>query len=166
MWFVRKQKRNQEGKIIDNGGVWEIVDEPTGVEYGDICRIENAYGGWHYYTITKEDEIFESDWDTVEKDYYRNYTTAEYGWIAPDGTFYGCDYEDHAHCIYAVSDMYESAAEKAGWIKIYRDPTMARYHPERVNDFDGCYWICDSAVMTPAQKKTLYDRGFKIEIEM
>lgn len=163
MWFVRKQKRNSEGKIVANGGVWEIVDEPTGVEYGDLCRVENAYGGWHYYTITKEDEIFESDWDTVEKEYYRAYTDAEYGWIAPDGTFYGCDYEDHAHCIYAVSNMYESNAEQAGWIKIYRDSTMALYHPERTNDFDSCYWICDSEIMTPEQKKTLYERGFKIE---
>lgn len=161
MWFVRKRKRNQAGQIIDNGGIWEIVDEPTGVEYGDVCRVENAYGGWHFYTITKEDEIFESDWDTVEREQYAAYQDAEYGWIAPDGTFYGCNYEDHAHCIYAVSGMYESIAERMGWIKIYRDPTMARYHPERVNEFDGCYWIYDSEIMTDAQKKTLYERGFK-----
>lgn len=163
MWFVRKRKHNTAGEIIDNGGVWEIMDEPTGVEYGDMCRVENAYGGWHYYTITKEDEIFESDWDTVEREQYQSYTDAEYGWIAPDGTFYGCNYENHAHCIYAVSGMYESNAERAGWIKIYRDPTMARYHPERTNEFDGCYWITDSEMMTPAQKKTLHERGFKIE---
>jgi len=163
MWFVRKRKRNAAGEIIDNGGVWEITDEPTGVEWGDMCRIENAYGGWHYYTITKEDEIFESDWDTVEREQYQSYTDAEYGWIAPDGTFYGCNYEDHAHCIYAVSGMYESNAERAGWIKIYRDPTMVRYHPERTNEFDGCYWIVDSEMMTVEQKKTLYKRGFKIE---
>ena len=163
MWFVHKRKRNAAGEIIDNGGIWEIIDEPTGVEWGEVCRVENAYGGWHYYTITKEDEIFESDWDTVEREQYQSYTDAEYGWIAPDGTFYGCNYEDHAHCIYAVSGMYESMAERAGWIKIYRDPTMARYHPERTNEFDGCYWISDSEMMTDAQKKTLYERGFKLE---
>lgn len=160
MWFVHK-RRMQDGHYADNGGVWEIMDSPTGVEWGDMVRIENAYGGWHFYTISPDDEIFESDWDTVERNYYMSKTNAEYGWIAPDGTWYGCEYEDHAHCIYAVSGLYESQAEQQGWIKIYRDPVMATWHPERTNEFDGCYWIVDSEKMTEAQKHTLHIRGFK-----
>ncbi len=38
MWFVHK-RRIQNGRYVDNGGIWEIVDEPTGVECGDVCRI-------------------------------------------------------------------------------------------------------------------------------
>ena len=163
-WFVHKIAYDETRRHKIDRGYFEIVDGPlTGAEWGDKVKLENAYSGWHYYTIQPDDEIIESDWDTVERQYYLDKQDAEYGWIAPDGTFYGCEYEDHAHCIYAISNMYETQAEEAGWIKIYRDAIMASWHPEHTNVFDGYYYIDANVKMTSEQKKTLYQRGFKIE---
>ena len=76
--------------------------------------------------------------------------------------FYGCGYMDHAVCLYAIAGLDTLAAEQAGYIKIYRDPTLAKYMPECAKDDEFVYYIDPQHVMTKAQKDTLLERGFKV----
>ena len=86
-----------------------------------------------------------------------------HGWIDKNGIFYGCNYEEHAYCVYRISGLHEDEAERAGWIKIYRDPQLANNYPEFSNGTD-CVYYHDSinSRLTKAQKDTLLSRGFNI----
>ena len=146
MWFLQKK----------NGECWQITRERVKPYVGKLVRLENSNGGYHYYKITEQDEIFSSTWEKVLYEYYKNNQNTQYGWLSPRGEFFGCEYYDHAQCIHIVSGMYEKDAELAGWIKIY-------YEPARSENPNGCsYWLPDSWRMTKAQRDELLMRGFNV----
>ena len=147
-------------------GYWEITDDNHAPPYfiGETIRIENARGGFHYHTVCEKDEFIYSTWQEIETNRFLKNQDADYGWIDKKGNFYGCEYEEHAYCIRAISNMDEYEAERNGWIKIYRDPTMKKINPKFSNAFDTCYYFdFINCHMTKAQEETLIERGFYIE---
>jgi len=147
MWFLRKR----------NGECWKITQEHNEPYIGKLVRLENYNGGYHYYKIVEQDEIFSSDWETVLYNYYKNNQKSEYGWLNREGQFFGCDKYDHAQCIYNISGMYEQDAEKVGWIKIYYDPSMPSARDDGI-----CWYIKDIRRITHEQKDELLMRGFNV----
>jgi len=144
MKFLHEYSHYPNGQVIENG-YWAIE--------GD--RLVNSCGGWHPYTPSPDDEIIDSDWDTIEKLYAKSKINndATTGWIAPDGTFYGCDYRSHGW-IARYLDMTEREMEIHGYVKIFD------VFP---NSYDGVkygYW-CEKH-LTEAQKKVLEQKGIVI----
>jgi hypothetical protein len=41
-----------------------------------------------------------------------------YGWLSPDGTFYGCGYTKHSELAELYFDKSELEMEKTGWVKV------------------------------------------------
>lgn len=94
--------------------------------YGEIWI--NMRGGW--CPKSNGDEIVavaeypnkEEFIDANRKDVYSYLINpkSDCGWLAPDGTFYGCDYASHSDvaCLYFNKD--DVALEKEGWVKIFR----------------------------------------------
>lgn len=148
MKFLHELQKRDNGKIWDNG-YWEITDDPP-YKPGYQIRVENRHGGWHYHTITEDDEIIESDWQTIDRKYFLSKSDSPYGWIDKDGTFYGCDYFEHIDCALVCFDLYEGAAEQAGYVKVYKDNGGLTYYHE--------------GFLTDAQRQTLIDRGIELFI--
>lgn len=95
-------------------------------EYGEIWQ--NLRGGW--CLKSDKDEIL-SIAEYPDKDEFINANRKEvfsylikpnsdYGWLAPDGTFYGCDYANHSDLATFYFDKDDIELEKEGWVKIYR----------------------------------------------
>ena len=45
---------------------------------------------------------------------------SDYGWLAPDGTFYGCDYASYSDVACFYFDKDDAVLEEEGWVKIFR----------------------------------------------
>lgn len=146
MKFLHELEKRDNGKVWDNG-YWEIVDEPP-YKAGYCVKVENNCGGWHYHTITKNDEIIESDWTTINHNYYLNKTDSPYGWIDKEGNFYGCDYFEHNDCAITCFGLYEGSAERAGYVKVYKENNELTYYHE--------------GFLTDAQRQTLINRGIEL----
>lgn len=140
-WFLHEKINGHDN------GYWKI-NCTTKPLIGERIKVENVSGGQHFHTITEEDELIFSTWETVLKQYFLNRTDSPYGWIDREGHFYCCDFMEHAFCADVCFDMSELEAERRGYIKIYSD------------EDDGYY--C-STLMTTAQKRTLEERGFVVE---
>ncbi len=140
--FLREKKVYSNGRIEDNGW-WEIQ--------GD--RLVNCNGGWHDYIPNSDDEIVEVD-DIKELDFsYLLNPNSTYGWIAPDGTFYGCSSYEHDMIARMVLkfDEGEWEAEERGYIKIFFDPI----------DFKPNWY--SNLRITKKQRDELLIRGFEID---
>ena len=148
MKFLHILEKRDNGYIWDNG-YWEIIDDPP-YEPGCCVKLENSSGGWHFHTITKNDEIIESDWETVERKYYLSKSDSPYGWIDKDGVFYGCSYFEHNDCALACFGIYEGVAEQTGYVKVYKDNDELTYYHE--------------GFLTDAQRQTLINRGIELFI--
>lgn len=98
-----------------------------GIQKGEVVWV-NMRGGW--CPKTNEDNVIEianypdesSFIEAHRKDIYSYLIIpdSDLGWLAPDGTFYGCDWASHndvAVCYFGKSDF---TLEKEGWIKIFR----------------------------------------------
>lgn len=102
-----------DGKRIDNGW-WEIQG----------THLVNAVGGMHSYTPHKDDIIIEAEsWDEVDCSGML-VPESPYGWVAPDGRFYGCDWAEHATIARLVLKSSEQELEKTH-VKVYR-PLMGQ----------------------------------------
>lgn len=123
----------------DNGW-WKIV--------GD--KLENPYGGYHYYHPREDDEIVEAndfdelDWTGCLLD--ERQTT---GWIAPDGTWYPCSPRDHRAVARWVLKSTEESLENRGYIKVFFCSFDGK------EDFYGCRRF------TEKQKNKLMELGYK-----
>jgi len=148
MKFLHILEKHDNGYIWDNG-YWEIMDDPP-YKPGCCVKLENSSGGWHFHTITKDDEIIESDWETVERKYYLSKSDSPYGWIDKDGIFYGCDYFEHNDCALTCFGLYEGSAERAGYVKVYKENNELTYYHE--------------GFLTDAQRQTLINRGIELFI--
>lgn len=111
--YLHEFLKFSNGTIRDNGW-WEI----------DGDRLLNEFGGWHDYQPEEDDVIVEA------KDYldlrnkvdfsYLIKNDSKYGWLAPDGTFYGCDSQEHNELavLYFKKDD-EEELEEEGYLKIF-----------------------------------------------
>ena len=154
MKFLHDVRIAHNGQIIDNG-YWEIMDE--NYQIGETVRVENYAGGYHFHTISSNDEIIEaSDWQPLMRKYYIKNQNSPYGWIDLEGNFYGCNYYEHALCLEACFGITEYEAEKRGFIKVFDDGGWSSY-----NDFSYYH----EGFLTDAQRKTLIDRGLTLNDE-
>lgn len=149
MKFLHMLKKCNSGRIWDNG-YWEIIDDLPYYEAGFCVKLENSSGGWHFHIITKDDEIIESDWETVKRKYYLSKSDSPYGWIDKDGIFFGCDYFEHNDCALACFGLYEGAAEQAEYVKIYKENDKLSYYHE--------------GFLTDAQRQALINRNIELFI--
>ena len=139
--FILEYLVYQSGKRECNGW-WELKN--------GYCY--NRNGGKHQHIPGDDDIIVEAD-DWSDLDYsHLLVKDSLYGWINPQGDFYGCNYRDHS----ALAELYlhkcERQLEKDGWIKIYKDA------------FDGePTWYCDKLMITEAQKITLERKGLEVD---
>ena len=140
-------------KNMDNG--WWQYDPDTG-------KVYNRNGGWHDYKYHPKEEIIESTWADILKLEIRDdsYTT---GWIAPDGTFYGCAPMDHIGLAKYYLGKDEAELEEAGWMKITEVPYMFRGQPGWGNDRFEYYFFNPYKYITDAQIKTLNAKGIELK---
>ena len=145
MTFVREFVDYPSQKNVDNG-IWEYEN--------GICY--NRFGGHHSYTEHPLNKFFTADsWDDVLKYTIRDDTQIT-GWLAPDGTFYGCAPMDHMALEDHVIQRDASELENEGWIKIYKNSmNMRMFHDEELPPYDylGAHYP------TPQQKEVLFKKG-------
>lgn len=113
--FLHEITRYINGQTSDNGW-WEIRGS----------KLYNRCGGWHDYVPSPDDEIRESTWDEIMRETVRDDAQIT-GWIAPDGTFYGCAPEDHSLLARYVLGASERELEKRGYAKIFSVPSYVRH---------------------------------------
>ena len=145
MTFVHEFVDYPSQKNVDNG-IWEYENS--------ICY--NRFGGHHSYTEHPLNKFFTADsWDDVLKYTIRDDTQIT-GWLAPDGTFYGCAPMDHMALEDHVIQRDASELENEGWIKIYKNSmNMRMFHDEELPPYDylGAHYP------TPQQQEVLLKKG-------
>lgn len=153
MKFLHEFLEYNDGTTCDNGW-WEI----------DGDRLYNIRGGWHCYTPSPDDIIIETDsWDDVPMDYLLN-DNAITGWIAPDGTFYGCDAEEHELITERVLKTSETMLEDQGYVKIFRNPGYLIYTMRQQGyDISTYEFVGARTRLTDAQRITLEHKGFDVD---
>lgn len=144
-WFIHEKINGH------SNGYWEVMYATEKPQLGELVRVENRNSGYHYHTITEEDEIIYSTWDEILKDYFLKQSDSLYGWIDREGRFYGCDFTEHRLCAEVCFDLTEIEAENRGYIKIFN-----------VYGADEQEYYC-SKKMTIAQKRTLEEHGFLVD---
>jgi hypothetical protein len=130
--------------VLENGenGWWELV--------GNTCY--NRVGGRHEYYPQDKDVFAEAnDWDELDYSYLIK-PDSEYGWVSPDGRFYGCKYADHSLMAKMYFKKSERQLEEEGWVKIFRDS----YDRKPT-------WMSDKLMITGAQRITLESRGLQVD---
>ena len=143
--FLHEFTQMPNGTTCDNGW-WEIRGN----------KLVNSKGGWHDYYPNSEDKIIESNWDYIEHLNAKNKINDKFitGWIAPEGTFYGCDYQDH-HYVAEYLDLSEFQMENQGYVKIYYNPLFLEGHG---NEYE---YFCDKH-LTNAQREVLITKGIEL----
>lgn len=128
--------------VFENGGWWEIE--------GNLCY--NVCGGCHEYIPDEKDIIIEAE-NRADLDYSLLIDpNSKYGWISPEGKFYGCDYAKHRDLAEWYFKKNERQLESEGWIKVFRD------------SFDRkTVWYSEKSFITEAQKNTLEQRSLEID---
>ena len=113
MKFLHEYLKSPNGTILSNA-YWEIRGN----------RLYNAAGGFHFYEPKEDDEIIESTWDEIlyEAALKKLDSSKITGWIASDGTFYGCDPTDHWEIAERILNSTERELEERGYCKIYCNP--------------------------------------------
>lgn len=95
-------------------------------KFGEIW--ENIRGGW--CIVSKENEILavieakDKD-DFIEQNRKEIYSylikpDSDLGWLAPDGTFYGCDWANHEMFVNQYFGKTDLEMEKDGYVRIFR----------------------------------------------
>lgn len=113
MKFLHEYLKSPNGTVLQDA-YWEIRGN----------RLYNAVGGYHFYEPKEDDEIIESTWDDIlyKQALKKLDSSKTTGWIAPDGTFYGCDPEDHWEVAEFILNSTERELEEQGYCKIYSNP--------------------------------------------
>lgn len=120
-------------------GWWEICDG----------MLVNPMGGRHRYDPAPDDRIVEAD-SFLDLDHsYLVEEDSEYGWVSPEGRFYGCDVRNHSYLARYLFRATEEELEEKGWAKIYMNF-------DRKRD-----WYCKK-FLTEFQKATLERLGITV----
>lgn len=152
MIFVREFVDYPSQKDVYNG-IWEYDD--------GICY--NRFGGHHDYKEHLLSEFFTADsWEDVLKYTIRDDTQIT-GWLAPDGTFYGCSPMDHMALEDHVLQRDATELEDEGWIKIYENPINIRIlHLDKYDEELSPYDYLGAHYPTPQQKEVLLKKGLTL----
>lgn len=138
-------------EINDDGtcnGWWEIQNPKNNYNNGDELIVENRFGGHHTHIYSDLDEIVESDsFENLDWKKVLLNPDSPYGFIDPDGKFYGCDYSNHEDLARFV--LKQSSPEEFGWVKIYHAGDEIDYYTRR-------------KFLTEAQVKTLMERHIEV----
>lgn len=141
--------RDNNGEFHD-GYWWKVlyVDKASHLSVGDSYTAENRYGGKSSYNVVEKGDIIvdADDWKDLDWTACLLRSDSKYGYIDPQGKWYGCNYSDHLDLCELV--IRQDNPEEYGWVKVYkssfRDPD---YYSRR-------------KFLTEEQKKTLCDIGF------
>lgn len=152
MTFVREFVDYPSQKNVYNG-IWEYNN--------GICY--NRFGGHHDYEEHPLSKFFTADsWDDVLKYTIRDDTQIT-GWLAPDGTFYGCLPMDHIALEDYVIQKDATELEDKGWIKIYKNSiNMRMYHISEYDEDLPPYDYLGAHYPTPQQQEVLLKKGLTL----
>lgn len=152
MTFLREFVDYPSQKDVYNG-IWEYEN--------GICY--NRFGGHHDYKEHPLSEFFTADnWDDVLKYTIRDDTQIT-GWLAPDGTFYGCAPMDHMYLEDHVLQRDATELEDEGWIKIYENPINMRvHHSSEYGEDLPQYDYLGMHYPTQQQKEVLLKKGLTL----
>ena len=115
MPYFLHEYQHFKGKKINNG-YWEL--DHYG-EIGEEVTVYNEMGGWHDHVIQENDEIvYAEDRRDLDHSFLLD-PNSNLGWLAPDGTFYGCAYFAHEDVAYYVLKASSYELEEKGWVKLY-----------------------------------------------
>ena len=122
--------------VLENNSWWQLKDN----------YVYNMFGGRHL----AEPDLFTveaPDWEDLDWSCLldrESYT----GWIAPDGTWFGCADGDHGLIAKFLLKSSETQLEQKGWVKIYRSELT------HMRD-----WYVKNLKATQAQIDTLLEKG-------
>lgn len=120
-------------------------------------NLVNRVGGYHEAdSLDSYKEKVECDsWETFMKtDIYRNsliLKDSKFGWLSPEGDFYGCDYRDHEKVATYYFGKDEEELEESGWAKI------------TLSMLDHIIKVYNDDELTNKQIIWLEDNGFRYE---
>ena len=126
--------------VFEDNCWWEVKKD----------KAYNMYGGRHdldtSLPIVEADDWTSLDWSCL----LNKHSTV--GWIAPDGTWFGCDYSAHNDVAELFLKSTEEKLERTGWVKVYRSAL------NHMRD-----WYTKGMVVTKAQADTLNIKGFLVD---
>lgn len=144
MIFVHEYAEYCNGTVKDNGW-WEWNN-------GNLVN----RGGGHHKADSLEsykEKVECNSWeDFLKTDVYKNsliIKDSEFGWLSPEGDFYGCDYRDHERVAIYYFGKDEEQLENEGWAKI------------TWSAFDHILRVYNDDNLTNKQIIYLEDKGFK-----
>lgn len=147
----------------------EFVDYPgaQGVDNGwweynpDRELLFNRNGGYHSHRYHPKEEIIESTWEEI---LYLSIRDDSYitGWIAPDGTFYGCAPMDHVRLAEYYLKTKENKLEEDGWLKITQLAFFTKPKPDNPNGRYEYLFFNPYKYITQAQYKTMRQKGLEL----
>ncbi len=143
--FLHEFNRYANGLVVDNGW-WEIKNG----------KCYNLAGGYHDYVPSEDDEIREGTWESILHDTTRDDSQMT-GWVAPDGTFYGCKPYAHSLCAEYVIGIEERDLEERGYVKVFENPARLRQHVAGMQRYTAARM--DGHHINEAQRKILLDKG-------
>lgn len=147
--FLHEYLHFGNGKVQDNGW-WEICGS----------KLYNRAGGRHDYVPQEDDEIREGTWNDIIKETVVDNTQIT-GWIAPNGTFYGCSPLNHAVVAEYVLNSSEKGLEEQGYVKIFENPAFLRREYPEYPRYE--YMRGDSHYPNSAQIHVLREKGLVIK---
>lgn len=141
--FLHECYEDRNGRKVYNGW-WEIC--------GDY--LYNRAGGRHRYEPKEDDEIKECEWEDIIRENLLDDSETT-GWIAPDGTFYGCNPRRHRDVAVYIFDCEEIDLEEKGYCKIFQHPPLMRVKTG-CKEFD---YYPSWRNLTAAQREVLKKKG-------
>lgn len=126
--------------VFQNNEWWEVHGFRGYGRKGKLTRIDLTYP-----KIEAEDWT-SLDWSCLLKKSSRT------GWIAPDGTWFGCDNDDIDDVAELFFKSTESRMENNGWIKIYESVLTHKRE-----------WYTKGMQVTNDQALALCKKGFLVE---
>ena len=125
--------------IFEDDYWWEVK--------GD--KVYNRYGGYHpldkKLPIVEAIDWYDLDWSCLLR------KNSDVGWIAPDGTWFGCKNMDHADVAKFFFLSSEEMLEQKGWVKVYRSGLTNTRN-----------WYRKGMRVNNLQAKTLTNKGFEL----
>ena len=129
--------------------IWAEYDENTPIYDATVCGFgfgKNSGNNLTGKEVVQADSLYDLDWKNTDL-WCDKFTT---GWVAPDGTYYGCNYHQHDKQAQFIHKKTERELEQLGYIKI----TKTRY----INNFKHLVLIYDKSP-TMAQYKW-FDKNY------
>jgi hypothetical protein len=122
-------------------------------------KVTNNYGGYQYLNPSMKiiEKVEAHSFD--ELDWSNTYLTEkeeveDQGWLSRDGTWYGCEYEEHDDYARFVLKKEVGHLEETGWVRVC-------FPPSDDTQYSVSLWECLKR-LSPEQRNWLQIRGHKI----